>query len=61
MFFNMPTPSIIPNVKLLGHRPGLPGKAVFFHIVPLRPAYKAGLAGHVPVKNPAWGRQLCVE
>jgi len=36
-------------VKLPGHRPGLPGKVISFHIVPLDPAYKAGLAGHVPV------------
>ncbi len=36
--------------KLPGHRPGLPGKVISFHIVPLDPAYKAGLAGHVPVK-----------
>ena len=31
---------------------GLPGKAISFHIVSLDPAYKAGLAGHVPVKIP---------
>jgi hypothetical protein len=40
------------EVKLHGHRPGLPGKVVSFHIVPLDPAYPAwggtGLAGHVP-------------
>jgi len=42
--------SEMSNVKLHGHRPGLPGKVVPFHIVPLDPAYKAGLAGHVPVK-----------
>jgi len=24
-----------PNVKLPGHRPGLPGKVISFHIVPL--------------------------
>jgi hypothetical protein len=41
----------ISNVKLLGHRPGLPGKAISFHIVPLDPASKAGLAGHVLAKN----------
>jgi hypothetical protein len=43
-------------VKHPDHRPGLPGHAVenrmrakvgSFHIVPLDPAYKAGLAGHV--------------
>jgi len=47
-------------VKLPAHRAGLPGHAVAsglrakeisFHIVPLDPAYKAGLAGHVPVKE----------
>jgi hypothetical protein len=37
-------------VKLPGHRPGLPGKVISFHIVPLDPAYKAGLGGHVPVR-----------
>jgi len=37
------------SVKLPAHRAGLPGKVIFFHIVPLEPAYKAGLAGHVPV------------
>ncbi len=48
------------NGKLPGHRPGpfdrthgpehaegLPGKVFSFHIVPLDPVYKAGLAGHV--------------
>jgi hypothetical protein len=30
---------------------GLPGKVISFYIVTLDPAYKAGLAGHVPVKN----------
>jgi len=38
-------------VKLPGNRPGLPGKETLFHIVPLDPAYKAGLAGHVPAKS----------
>ena len=37
--------------KLLGHRPGLPGKVITFHIVPLEPTCRAGLAGHVPVKE----------
>jgi len=49
-------------MKLPGHRPRpfdrahgselveeLPGNVVSFHIVPLDPAYKAGLTGHVPV------------
>jgi len=38
-------------VKLPGHRPALPGEVISFHIVPLDPAYKAGLAGHVPAKS----------
>ena len=37
------------NVKLLAHRAALPGNEVSFLIVPLDPAYKAGLAGHLPV------------
>jgi len=37
-------------VKLPAHRAGLPGKEISFFIVPLEPAYKAGLAGHLPVK-----------
>ena len=28
---------------------GLPGKVISFYIVPLDPAYRAGLAGHVPI------------
>jgi hypothetical protein len=38
-------------VKLPAHRAGLPGKEMSFLIVPLDPAYKAGLAGHLPVKR----------
>jgi hypothetical protein len=38
-------------MKLPAHRAGLPGKVISFYIVPLDPAYKAGLAGHVPVKG----------
>jgi hypothetical protein len=47
------------NVKLPAYRVGLPGHAVAsrmraneisFFIVPLDPAYKAGLVGHLPVK-----------
>jgi hypothetical protein len=37
-------------VKLSAHRAGLPGKEISFLIVPLDPAYKAGLAGHLPAK-----------
>jgi hypothetical protein len=40
----------MPNVKLPAHRAGLPGNEISFFIVPLYPAYKAGLAGHLPVK-----------
>jgi hypothetical protein len=40
------------NVKLPAHGAGLPGNVVSFCIVPLYPAYKAGLAGHVPVNFP---------
>jgi hypothetical protein len=39
------------EVKLAGHRPGHPGNAISFYIVPLTPAYNAGLVGHVPVKK----------
>jgi hypothetical protein len=39
------------EVKLFGHRPGLPGNVISFYIVPLDPAHSAGLAGHVPVKT----------
>jgi hypothetical protein len=35
-------------VKLPAHRAGLPGNEISFLIVPLDPAYKAGLAGHLP-------------
>jgi hypothetical protein len=38
-------------VKLPVHRAGLPGNEISFFIVPLDPAYKAGLTGHLPV-NP---------
>jgi hypothetical protein len=38
------------NVKLPAHRSGLPGNEISFLIVPLDPAYKAGLAGHLPAK-----------
>ena len=40
----------ISHVKLPAHRSGLPGNEISFFIVPLGPAYKAGLAGHLPVK-----------
>jgi hypothetical protein len=38
-------------MKLSTHRAELPGKVISFYIVPLDPAYKAGLAGHLPVKD----------
>jgi hypothetical protein len=39
------------KVKLPAHRAGLPGKEISFLIVPLDPAYKARLAGHLPAIN----------
>jgi hypothetical protein len=36
-------------LKLPAVKAGLPGNVISFYIVPLYPAYKAGLAGHVPV------------
>ncbi len=38
-------------MKLPAHRAGLPGNEISFLIVPLDPAYKAGLAGHLPVRR----------
>ncbi len=38
-------------VKPPAHRAALPGKVISFYIVPLGPAYKARLPGHVPVKK----------
>jgi hypothetical protein len=38
-------------VKLPAHRAGLPGNEISFLFVPLDPAYKAGPAGHLPVKD----------
>jgi hypothetical protein len=40
-----------PNVKLPAPRAGLSGNEISFLFVPLDPAYKAGLAGHLPAKN----------
>jgi hypothetical protein len=44
-------------VKLPAHKAGLPSKVISFYIVPFNPArfrvaitYKAGFAGHIPVK-----------
>ena len=34
---------------------GASRKGSFVHIVPLDPAYKAGLAGHVPVNEGGYG------
>jgi hypothetical protein len=39
------------KVKLPAHRPGLPGNEISFLLVRLDPAYKAGLAGYLPVKQ----------
>jgi hypothetical protein len=36
-------------VKLPAHKARLPGNEISFLLVPLDPAYKAGLAGHLPV------------
>jgi hypothetical protein len=38
-------------VKPPAHRAGLPGNEISFFIVPLDPAYKAGLAEHLPVNK----------
>jgi hypothetical protein len=43
------------DVKLPAHRAGLPGNEISFLIVPLDPAYKAGLAGYLPVKDQVCG------
>jgi hypothetical protein len=37
-------------MKLPVRRTGLPGNEFSFHIVPLDPAFRAGLAGHLPVR-----------
>ncbi len=37
-------------MKLSTHRAGASRKGSFVRIVPLDPAYQAGLAGHVPAK-----------
>jgi hypothetical protein len=41
-----------------GHRQELPGKVISFHIVPLDPAYEAGLTGHVPVNNLTFSKEV---
>ncbi len=46
-------------MKLPAHRAALPGKEVSFILCPLTPAYKAGLAGHVPA-TPGWRIVLCL-
>ncbi len=38
-------------MKLPAHRAGLPGNEISFLFVPLGPAYKAGLAGHLPAND----------
>ncbi len=42
-------------MKLLAHRAGLPGNVISFYIVPLYPAHKTGLAGHLPAKTDSHG------
>ena len=42
------TNSRAETMKLPGQRPGLPGSAVSFYVVPLDPARSVGLAEHVP-------------
>ena len=44
----------VKHVKLPARRAGLPGKELFNYIEPLEPAYKAKLAGALPVK---YGRE----
>jgi len=39
-----------PKAKLPAHKGGASRKGNFIYIVPLDPASKAGLAGHLPVK-----------
>jgi hypothetical protein len=49
-------------VKLPAYRAGLPGNEISFLIVPLAPAYKAGLAGHLPVNGTFLGfREILFE
>jgi len=38
-------------VKLPAHRAGASRKGNLIYIVPLDPAYKAGLAGYLPVRH----------
>ena len=47
-------------MKLPAHRAGLPENEILFFIVPLDPAYKAGLAGHLPVSVSffKWGKPM---
>ena len=45
----LPAQAGMENVKVPAHWAGLPGNEISFLIVPLDPAYKAGLAGHLPV------------
>ena len=42
-------------MKLPARTAGLPGNVLSFYIVPLDPAYKAGVAGHFPVRNKTSG------
>jgi hypothetical protein len=48
-YFEPETPPLGTFVKLPAYRMGLPGNEISFLFVPLDPAYKAGLSGHLPV------------
>jgi len=48
-------------VKFPAHRTGLPGNEISFLFVPLDPVYKAGLAGHLPVKIRWQSKKLQIQ
>ena len=48
-------------MKLPAHRAVLPGNEISFLFVPLDPAYKAGLAGHLPVKIRWQSKKLQIQ
>jgi hypothetical protein len=49
--YNQVSKLLPAKVKLHAHRAGLPGNEISFLFVPLDPAYKAGLAGHLPARK----------
>ena len=51
-----------PQVGASRARSGEPdaSKGSFVHIVPLNPAYKAGLAGHAPVRMSGYSHDIVV-